>query len=83
MKAYRTKIKLNKLKSIIDIPDDIVTPDVEIIIISESAVGRKSQIKKSATPLGGILNKYANPELISKEKETAWTRLVKEKHGLL
>ena len=26
MKAYRTKVKLNKLKKIVDIPDDIVSP---------------------------------------------------------
>ena len=83
MKAYRTKIKLKKLKSIIDIPDDIVSPDVEIIIISESAAVRKSQVKKTATHLGGVLNKYANPELISKEKEIAWSRVAEEKHGLL
>jgi len=83
MKAYRTKIKLKKLKSIIDIPNDIVSPVVEIIVISEPTAGRKPQVKKTMKQLGGALSKYANPELISKEKEIAWNRVAEEKHGLL
>ena len=83
MNAYRTKVKLTKLKSIVDIPNDIDSPEVEIIIISEPAPVRQTRDKKNTKLMGGVLNKYANPELIAKEKEIAWSRVAEDKHGLL
>jgi|GEM_PF-5626220 len=83
MNAYRTKVKLNKLKSIVDVPNDINSSEVEIIVISEQVPGRKASAKRVKKHMGGVLNKYANPELISKEKDLAWDRITEEKHGLL
>lgn len=83
MNAYRTKVKLTRLKSIVDIPDDIDSPEVEIIIISEPSPVRQTRNKKNKKLMGGILNKYAKPELIAKEKEMAWSRVAEDKHGLL
>jgi hypothetical protein len=83
MNAYRTKIKLSRLKSVVDIPNDIDSPEVEIIIISEPAPCRQTRTKKKRKLMGGVLSKYANTELIEKEKETAWGRVAEDKHGLL
>ena len=83
MKAYKARIKLNILKQAMKIPAEITSPEVEIIILSESQETKSPRRGKRTKNLLGILNRYARPELIKHEKEIAWTKVVNEKHGLL
>ena len=83
MKAFKTRIRLKDLRSIIDIPKDIVSPEVEIIILSDITSRKPLSVKKERGKVGGILNKYADSRLIKNEKENAWTKIVEDKHGLL
>ncbi|MCL2224862.1 MAG: hypothetical protein FWB96_07845 [Defluviitaleaceae bacterium] len=69
---FHTKVKDGK----IDIPGEYLqgfSSDVKIIILCEKPIpsGRKS--------IKGIINQYANPELIPIEKE-AWGEAVKDKY---
>ncbi len=83
MKAFKAIIKLKDLGSIIDIPKDIVSPEVEIIILSDTTPRKPLSVKRERGKDGGILNKYADFRLIKNEKENAWTKIVENKHGLL
>ncbi len=83
MKAFKTRIRLKDLRSIIDIPKDIVSPEVEIIILSDITSRKPLSVKKERGKVGGILNKYADSRLIKNEKEKAWTKIIEDKHGLL
>jgi len=83
MKAFKTRIKLKELKTIIDIPNDFISPEVEIIILSDSTVRKSSFIKRERKELGGILHKYADYSLIKNEKDNAWSKIIEDKHGLL
>ncbi len=83
MKAFKTKVKLKELKTIINIPDDISSPEVEIIILSDSHNRKTMPLKRKRKELGGVLNKYANANLIDSEKDIAWTKIIEEKHGIL
>lgn len=83
MKAFKTRIKLKKLKSIIDIPTDFNSPDVEIIVLSDSEVRKSSFVKREKKELGGVFNKYADTNLIKNEKDYAWGKVIEDKHGIL
>jgi len=83
MKAFKTRIKLKDLRSIIDIPKDIISQEVEIIILSESISRKALPVKMERGKVGGILNRYADTSLIKNEKDNAWTKIIEDKHGLL
>jgi hypothetical protein len=83
MKAYRTKIKLKDLKLAIKVPPEISSPEVEIIILSDSQTIKPARSRKKSRDLAGILHSYAKHELVKHEKEIAWTRAVHEKHDIL
>ena len=72
---FRAKIADGK----IDIPNEYLhglSSDVKIIIICENPIAEKVAPCKS---IKGIVNRYANPELMFLEKD-AWGEAVKEKH---
>ncbi|MCL2062915.1 MAG: hypothetical protein FWG98_00890 [Candidatus Cloacimonetes bacterium] len=78
-----TNIKSQAIELLQDIPDDKVLPIIEILkglrllyISKENTTTKETTITNAM----GILNKYANPDLIPLEKE-AWGMAVKEKHG--
>jgi hypothetical protein len=81
--TFKTRIKLKELKTIIDLPKDFISPEVEIIILSDTTTRKSSFIKRESKDLGGILHKYANSNLIRNEKDKAWSEIIEEKHGLL
>jgi hypothetical protein len=60
----------------LELPPHLQNRKVEIIIMP---VKREAN-KKSLMDLVGILSEYANPDLISLEKE-AWGMAMEEKHG--
>jgi len=75
---FRTKITDGK----IDIPNEYlqgISSDVKIIILYENpdTILEKAPSHKS---IKGIISQYANPKLISLEKD-AWGEAVKEKHA--
>jgi hypothetical protein len=77
MKAFKTRIKLKELKTIIDVPKDFISPEVEIIILSDTTVRKSLFIKRESKELGGIFHKYANSNLIKNEKDNAWSKIYK------
>jgi hypothetical protein len=83
MRAFKAKIKLKELKSIIDVPKDIISNEVEIIILSENNSRKALPLKKKMKKFGGVFKKYANSDLIENEKDNAWTNISEDKHGLL
>ncbi len=58
----------------IKIPKEYVNKELEVIIIPYNKPIKKKKI------LFGSLNKFARPELIEKEKEIAWNKVIKEKN---
>jgi len=68
---------------IIKIPDrykNLDTQNIEVILIVKNPeVDTTKSISKPGKKAKGILRKYKNPALISKEKN-AWETAVKEKH---
>jgi len=79
-----TEAKRQAMQILQDIPDEIVAPVVEILKGLQSLYaknGNTAANEKNAPCAFGILNEYANPELISIEKE-AWGEAVKEKHAI-
>jgi hypothetical protein len=83
MKAFKTRIKLKDLKSIIDIPKDIISQEVEIIILADTISRKSLPVKRDRGKVGGIFNRYADTSLIKNEKDNAWTKIIEDKHGLL
>jgi hypothetical protein len=69
---------------VIKIPNrykNLETEKIEVIlIIKNPEVGTEKSTSKPGKKARGILRKYKNPALISKEK-TAWEIAVKEKHA--
>ena len=64
----REIIKPTKENYTLKIPKEYINKKIEIIL--------RPYEKRS---LFGALKKYANPELIEKEKEIAWEKIIKEK----
>jgi hypothetical protein len=58
------------------------TQNIEVILIAKrvSRVDTAKSVSKAGNMARGILRKYKNPTLISKEK-FAWEMVVKEKHA--
>jgi hypothetical protein len=83
MKAFKTRINLKDLRSIIDIPKDIISQEVEIIILSDTISRKSVSVKRERGKVGGVLNRYADSNLIKNEKDNAWTKIIEDKHGLL
>ena len=84
MNAIREIRKVENGKVEIDLLTNFNGKNVEIIILiskdsNKISINRKKKTKGES--LGGILHQYANPALISKEKE-AWGIAVKEKYGI-
>jgi hypothetical protein len=69
---------------IIKIPDrykSLNTQNIEVILIVKNPeVDTTKRNSKPGKKVKGILSKYKNPSLISKEKN-AWEMAVKEKHA--
>ena len=69
---------------IIKIPDRYKSLDAQnievILIVKNPEVDTTKSNSKSGKKAKGILSKYKNPALISKEKN-AWEMAVKEKHA--
>jgi hypothetical protein len=84
MNAIRKIRKVENGKVEIELPKDLNGEKVEIIILTNtndfknklSLADRKKSIRK----FGGILHKYAKPELIPFEKDIAWSKVAKEKY---
>lgn len=84
MNAIREIKKVENGKVEIDLPTNFNGKNVEIIILINKDPKKMSNNKKKKSKgksLGGFLHQYANPALISKEKE-AWSIAVKEKYGI-
>jgi len=79
-----TKIKEQAIELLLDIPDDKVIYVIDILKglkgIFESENIKRTTKRKRQTAMG-ILNKYANPDLIPLEKD-AWGKAMVEKHAI-
>ena len=75
MEFVRKVVNGIDLKNGIEVPNNLINRKVEILIfpLDRESID-KSKKKKS---LSGALSKYANPKLISKEKD-AWMEAVTE-----
>lgn len=78
-----TKLQEQAFEIIQGIPEDKVMLAIEILRVfqTQQNKGSKNTPSKTASPnsIKGALKKYANPELISLEKQ-AWAEAVGEKH---
>jgi len=78
-----TKIKTQVFEILQDIPDDKLVVAIEVLKGLRALYGTsEANETKKAIPDNafGIFSKYANPDLIPKEKE-AWEMAVKEKYA--
>ena len=78
-----TSIKTQVIELLQEIPDDKIFPIIEILKgLRLLYLSKENPITKDSAEANamGILNKYANPDLIPLEKE-AWGMAVEEKHG--
>ena len=76
-------LKAQAIEIIQDFPDDKVGLVIEILKSLKKHYAKSDEITDdSETPASamGVLQKYANPDLIPLEKE-AWGMAVMEKHG--
>ena len=75
MEFVRKVINGSDLINGIEIPNNLINKKVEILIFPiGKIITNKTKKKKS---LSGVLSKYANPSLISKEKDV-WMEAVTE-----
>jgi hypothetical protein len=79
MYAYKTITQTDKLRSIIELPDNIISKQVEIIVLDMNPLEvNNKEIKKFA----GALKEFGNPLLIEHETEIALEKAMKEKYDL-
>jgi hypothetical protein len=71
----RKTIDSKLLENLITLPDNLKNRQVEIIVLPAG----KDKGNSFNHLLGGSLHKYANPSLITSEKE-AWQKAIEEKH---
>ena len=79
-----TKLKAQAVEILQDIPDDKVTPVIEILKALRAFYAERTACAASneaASDAMGIFCQYANPALRPLEKE-AWGEAVKEKHAV-
>jgi hypothetical protein len=76
MSYVRQTINSEKLSGIIDLPASLANQIVEILILPLEAE-HFDESRKSAF---GCLAKYANPDMIEKERDV-WQNAVRGKHG--
>ena len=79
-----TSIKARAVEILQDIPDDKIFPVIEILKglqILYAQDKKPMNNENSPANIMGICSKYANPNLISLEKE-AWAEAVREKHAI-
>jgi hypothetical protein len=78
-----TRVKQQVVEMLQDIPDDKVVHILEMMrgLMLLYSTGSKSAVinEHSAPTAMGIFKKYADPNLIAKEKD-AWGEAVREKH---
>lgn len=74
MHVVRKILKGTDLKNVVDIPSSLLNKSLELIIIPIEEQEEKKKNKKS---LSGFLSKYANSDLIEREKN-AWYEEAKE-----
>lgn len=77
MSYVRQTINSEKLSGIIDLPASLANQIVEVLILPLET-SHFGEPRKSAF---GCLAKYANPDLIGKERD-AWQNSVRDKHGV-
>lgn len=78
MDYLRQTVDSNLLREVFDLPVSLQNRRVEVIILP-AFTEATAKSKKSNESAFGCLNKYANEELIPKEKD-AWQRAMVEKH---
>jgi len=80
---YAIEFRANIVDGKIHIPSEYLqtlTADVKIIIFCEDPINQsESTASDKKKSIKGIINHYANPELVKHEKN-AWGEAVKEKH---
>ena len=85
MNAIREIKKVKNGKVEIELPNILNGKEVEVIVLTNSDYSQKkvsqSEDNRNVRSLAGIFHKYANPDLITKEKD-GWSIAVKDKHGL-
>jgi len=79
MEYVRQIIDSDKLHEI-PLPESFNNKKVEVIIFPIEEEVAEKKPKKTIRDFAGILNEYANPDLVPLEKE-AWKMAVMEKHG--
>jgi len=82
MRAYKTKTDLEKLRKIINIPEEIHSKEVEIIILSEENQQNDEEKHNDILHLAGALKEYAKPVLIGHETAIALEKAMQEKYDL-
>jgi hypothetical protein len=81
MQAIRQIVDAEQLWSFVDMPESMRNTKVEIIVFPTETPPSKAQVDYTALDrLCGSLHEYANPDLISGEKN-AWKTAVLEKAG--
>lgn len=79
MEAIRIKRRIRTSTLKIKELEKLKGRDVEIIILSEPGeIAIEYKVKVNQRKIGGILEKYKNPDLLNLEAE-AWSLAVKEK----
>lgn len=79
-----TRLKKQAVDILQDIPDDKIAPVIEILTglrLLYAQRGKPAVHNETAPAAMGIFSQYANPELISFEKD-AWGEAVREKHAV-
>ena len=79
MEAIRKIVDADKLSAIVELPNSMKNKKVEVIILPTTD---NAKVKNPVKSIKGILNKYANPDLVSQEKG-AWSKAAVQKHGNL
>ena len=79
MEAIRRIVDSDKLSAIVDLPSSMKNKQVEVIILPAAD---QDKVKKPTASMKGVLNKYANAELMPLEKG-AWKEAAVQKHGNL
>ena len=79
-----SKLKNQAMEILHDIPDEKIIIVIEMLKAFRALYTQniESKFEKDTMPdnVMGICGKYANPDLVSMEKE-AWTKAVMEKHA--
>jgi hypothetical protein len=79
MAYVRQTINSEKLSGIIDIPESLAHQTVEVLILPFEENAFEENLEGSGKSAFGCLARYANPDLIVKERD-AWQNAARDKH---